>query len=552
MTNALLDYEKVYREFSWDTYMNQYLDWPGNGYFNITHEAIDRHAEDPKKVAIFYISADGREEKYTFREMKNLTSQHANMLRNLGVEKGDSVARMLPRSIENYITFLGTWKAGAIDVPVFTAYGPEALEYRAKSSKIKMLITDAENRPKVERISGGLPGVKIVVVSGPKGEGLQAGDYDYWKELSGASRQFDTARMKADDVMLVHYTSGTTGAPKGAMINEKGAMFMIPFSLYSLSLKKDDMFWGFADPGWIYALFTVGTSVLIAGGSLLVYGGRMDAENWYNIMDKYEVTNFAAAPTLYRMIMAAGDDLAKSYKESVKAWRYTSAGEYLDPKVSQWFKEKFGVGISDQYGLTEVGIVLGNYPFMLEKPGSMGRPVPGFEVRVLEKEGNAVAHGETGIVMVKKNDFFLGCGYLNEPARWQECFVNGEWYNTGDMAVMDDDGYFFYMGRDDDIISSSGYRIGPAEVEGAVMKHPSVAEVAAVGKPDPLRTENVVVFVVLKSGHEPSAELAEEIQKQVKSSYAAHIYPREVEFVSELPKTESGKIMRRELRKRFQ
>jgi len=550
--SASLNYEKVYQEFSWDNYMNQYLDWPRNGYFNITHEAIDRHAGDPKKVAIFYVAADGREEKYTFREMKNLTAQHANMLRKLGVEKGDCVARMLPRSIENYITFLGNWKAGAVDVPVFTAYGPEALEYRAKNSKVKVLITDADNRPKVERISGGLPGVKIVVVSGPKGEGLQAGDYDYWKELSDASRQFDTTRMKADDVMLVHYTSGTTGAPKGAMINQKGAMFMIPFSLYSLSLKENDMFWGFADPGWIYALFTVGTSVLIAGGSLLVYGGRMDAEHWYNIMSKYEITNFAAAPTLYRMIMAAGDDLAESYRGKVKAWRYTSAGEYLDPKVSQWFKEKLGAAISDQYGLTEVGIVLGNYPFMLEKPGSMGRPVPGFDVRVMDEKGNPVAQGETGVVMVKKNDFFLGCGYLNDSAKWQQCFVNGEWYNTGDMALMDKDDYFFYMGRNDDVISSSGYRIGPAEVEGAVMKHSAVAEVAAVGKPDPLRTENVVAFVVLKSGYEPSAELAEEIQKQVKSSYAAHIYPREIEFVSELPKTESGKIMRRELRKRFQ
>lgn len=550
--NAPLDYERVYREFSWDACMNEYLDWPRNGYFNITHEAIDRHAGDPKKVAIFYISADGREEKYTFREMKNLTSQYANMLRNLGVKKGDSVARMLPRSIENYVTFLGNWKAGAVDVPVFTAYGPEALEYRSKNSKVKVLITDAENRPKVEKIAGGLPGVKIVVVSGPNGEGLQAGDYDYWKELSGTSRQFDTAKMKADDLVLVHYTSGTTGAPKGAMIDQKGAMYMIPYSMYSLDIKKEDMFWGFADPGWIYALFTVGTSVLIAGGSLLIYGGRMDAENWYKVMDKYEVTSFAAAPTLYRMVMAAGDDLADSYKGKVKAWRYTSAGEYLDPKVSLWFKEKFGAGISDQYGLTEIGIVLGNYPFMSEKPGSMGRPMPGYDVQVLDEEGNAAAQGETGIVMVEKNNFFLASGYLNEPKKWQGCFVKDKWYNTGDMAVVDNDGYFFYMGRNDDVISSSGYRIGPAEVEGAVMKHPSVAEVAAVGKPDPLRTEIVMAFVVLKSGYEPSTELAEEIQKQVKSSYAAHIYPREVEFVSELPKTESGKIMRRELRKRFE
>lgn len=549
---ALFDYEKVYREFSWDKCMNEYLDWPGNGYFNITHEAIDRHAGDPKKIAIFYISAQGREEKYTFREMKHLTSQYANMLRKLGVEKGENVARMLPRSIENYITFLGNWKAGAIDVPVFTAYGPEALEYRAKKSRVKVLVTDADNRPKVDKIPGGLPGVKIVVVSGPNGEGLKDGDYDYWAELSAASNEFHTERMKPDDLVLVHYTSGTTGTPKGAMINQKGAMFMIPYSLFSLNLKKDDMFWGFADPGWIYALFTVGTSVLIAGGALLIYGGRMDPESWYKIMDKYEVTNFAAAPTFYRMIMAAGDRLADSRKDRVNAWRYTSAGEYLDPKVSLWFKEKFGTSISDQYGLTEIGMVLGNYPFMHGKPGSMGRPMPGYNVRVADEDGNEMPQGETGIIMVEKNDFFLGSCYLNEPKKWRGCFVEDKWYNTGDMAAVDSDGYFFYMGRNDDVISSSGYRIGPAEVEAAVMKHPSVAEVAAVGKPDPLRTEIVMAFVVLKSGYQPSAELALEIQKQVKGSYAAHIYPREIEFVSELPKTESGKIMRRELRKRFQ
>ncbi len=550
--NAPLEYKKVYREFSWEKCTNEYLDWPKHGYYNITYEAIDRHADDPKKVAIFYIAADGREEKYTFREMKHLTARHANMLRKLGVQRGDSVARMLPRSIENYITFMGNWKAGVIDIPVFTAYGPEALEYRAKNSKVKVLITDADNRHKVDKIPGGLPGIKIVVVPGPNGEGLQEGDFNYWEELSAASREFDTEKMKATDLLIVHYTSGTTGTPKGAMINQTGALYMIPYSMYSLNIQPNEMFWGFADPGWIYALFTVGTSVLIAGGSLIVYGGRMDAENWYKIMDKYEVTNFAAAPTLYRMIMAAGDELAEQYKDKVKAWRYTSGGEYLDPKVSLWFEDKFGAAISDQYGLTEVGMVLGNYPFMPAKAGSMGRPIPGFNAKVTDEEGNEVPQGETGIIMVEHHDYFIASGYLNQEEKWKSCFVNGNWYNTADMAMVDEDGYFFYRGRNDDVISSSGYRIGPAEVEAAVMKHPSVAEVAAVGKPDPLRTEIVYAFVVLKAGYEPSPELAEEIQKQVKGSYAAHIYPREIEFVSELPKTESGKIMRRELRKRFQ
>jgi len=543
-----LSYEEIYRNFSWERCMQEHLDWAPTGSFNITHEAIDRHADDPKKVALFCISADGREAKYTFREMKHLTSKFANMLRALGVQKGDRVARMLPRTIENYITFLGSWKAGAVDVPIFTAYGPEALEYRVKHSEAKVLITDAENRPKVEKISGGLPGVKIVVVSQAQDTGLYQGDYSFWHEMSLASREFETVKKKADDLVVIHYTSGTTGTPKGVMIPESGAMFMLPFAQYALDLRPDDMFWGFADPGWIYALFTVGTSVLWMGGSLLVYGGRLEAKTWYEIMERFEVTNFSAAPTLYRMIMAAGETIPQDYR--IKARRFTSGGEYLDPKVNGWFKEQFGVGISDQYGLTEVAMFIDNLPFMAEKPGSMGRPLPGFEVRLMDEDGREVPQGETAAITVKRHDFFIGKGYWKELEKWEGRFIGGDWFNTGDLAAMDGDGYFFYKGRDDDVISSGGYRIGPAEVEAAVMKHPAVAEVAAVGKPDPLRVEIVKTFVVLKSGYKPSEDLAREIQDLVRNSYGAHLYPREVEFASELPKTESGKIMRRELRKR--
>lgn len=543
-----MNYEEVYRGFSWDKCINEDLDWARAGHYNITHEAIDRHAVDPKKVAFFYVSDDGREEKYTYREMKNLTAKFANVLKKLGVQKGDRVARMLPKTMENYITFLGTWKAGAVDVPVFTAYGPEAVEFRVKNSEAKVLVTDAENRPKVEKIAGGLPGVKILVVAKAQGMGILPGDYSFWQEMSTASREFETAKMKADDLVVIHYTSGTTGKPKGCIVTEKGMMYVLPLIRYSLDIRQDDMFWGFADPGWIYALFTVGTSVLIGGGSLLIYNGRLDAQQWYEVMDKYEVTNFAAAATMYRMIMAAGDGLSKRYK--VKARRYTSAGDYLNPEVSIWFKEHLNAGISDQYGLTEVGIVVGNYPFMPEKPGSMGRPLPGFDVKVVDEEGKELPRGETGIVAVKYNNYFLGSGYWKETEKWKSCFIKDDLYNTGDMAVVDKDGYFFYRGRNDDVIKSSGYRIGPAEVEAAVAKHPAVAEAAVVGKPDPEKVEIVKAYVVLKPEYEPSDALAKEIQSMVKNRYAAHLYPREIEFMTQLPKTESGKIMRRVLRQR--
>ena len=278
MTQTKLRYDELYKGFTWERCMQEHLDWAPRGHFNVTYEAIDRHASDPRKAAIFYVSPDGREEKYTFREMKHLTSQFANVLRSLGVQKGDRVARMLPRTIENYITFLGTWKAGAVDLPVFTAYGPEAIEYRVKDAGATVLITDAENRRKIEAISGGLPGVKIVVVAAREGEtGLQPGDLDFWHEMSLASREFEPVKKAGTDLVVVHYTSGTTGKPKGVMVAENSAMFTIPFAQYALDLKPDDMFWGFADPGWLYALFTVGTGVLTMGGSLFVYGGRLDA-----------------------------------------------------------------------------------------------------------------------------------------------------------------------------------------------------------------------------------------------------------------------------------
>ena len=548
MTMEFKSYEEMREKFTWDDFIHKNMDWDPAQRFNIVHEAVDRHAKDPKKLALFYISPEGREEKYTYRELKHLSSKFANVLKKLGVDKGDRVARMLPRCPENYITFMGVWKAGAVDIPLYTAFGPEAVEQRVKGAGVKVLVTDSENRSKLEKIVGGLPGVEIIVVSGERGLGIHRGDLSFHHEMANASRDFETVETKAEDLAIIQYTSGTTGPPKGAMVSHGSLICLLPYPRYSLAVQEDDMYWGFADPGWIYGLLTAGSSVLVMGGSLLVYGGRFDARTWYEIMQKYEVTNFTAAPTAFRTVIAAGDDLPQQYKLKVR--RLSSAGESLNPESSLWFQKHFGVSMSDHYGATEVGMTLGNYPFMKEKLGSMGKPCPGFEVAIIDEKGNKLAPGQTGLIAVRRHKYLLAQGYWNDPEKWEARFIMGEWFNTGDLAATDEDGYYFFKGREDDIISSAGYRIGPAEVEGTLLEHPAVAEAAVVGKSDPQRGELVKAFVVLKAGFEPSGDLGKELKNLVRDRYSKHAYPREIDFLPELPKTESGKVMRRELRKR--
>jgi acetyl-CoA synthetase len=547
MAETKLTYEQVREGFNWDDFNKETFDWNPGKKFNLAHE-VDRHAKDPKKVAIFYILADGKEEKYTYRELRNLTSQFANVLTRLGIKKGDRVAVLLSRTIECYISFLGIWKAGAVEVPLFTAFEADAISYRVKDSGAKLIVTDAENRGKLERIEGGLPGVDVIVVCGERGLGIYKGDLSFWQEVSNASREFATVETSRDDPAVLEYTSGTTGAPKGTIIPHGGPICVIAYAKDVLEVREDDMFWGFIDPGWTYGLLSAGTSLLVLGRSLIVYGGRPDAKAWYDIMERYEVTNFTAGPTLFRMVRAAGENLPKQYKLKIR--RLCSAGEYLDPETSLWFKQQFGVPVADQYGITEVAMVVCNYPFMELKPGSMGRPFIGLDVELIDEEANKVSTGETGIIAVKRSKYFLANGYWQKPEKWEECFIKGTWFNTGDLAAEDKDGYYFFRGRADDIISTAGYRVGPGEMEAVLMEHPAVAEVGVVGKPDPQRGEIIKAFVVLKPGFEASDQLAKELISFTRNRYSRAAYPREVEFLSALPKTESGKILHRELRKR--
>ncbi len=539
--------DEINKGFDWEVFAKQHLNWNTAERLNIAHEAVDKHAHDPKKVALICIPNDGKEEKFTFHELKNLSSQFANVLKQLGIKKGDRVARMLPRTVETYVTFLGTWKVGAIDVPLYTAFQPEAIKYRMKDCGAKFIVTDTENREKLEKIERELGSVTIIVVSRNRGLRVRRGDINFWHEVKNAHREFEVVETHADEAAILQYTSGTTGLPKGTVINHRGFIAVIPYPKYMMNVKDEDMVWGFADPAWVYGLLTVGCSLLCTGHPLLVYGGRFTAKRWYEIMEKYEVTNFSAAPTTYRTIIAAGDDLPSQYKLKVRY--FTSAGEFLNIEAIRWFERHFGAPISDQYGITEAGMLLGNYPSTKRRAASMGKPFPGFEVKIKDEKGNDVPLGKTGLICAKWHPYFVSSMYWNKPKKWKERFIGGEWFNTGDLASMDEDGYFYFKGRADDIISASGFRVGPAEVESALMEHEAIAEAAVVGKPDKIRGEIIKAFIVLKSGEKPTEPLAKRIQERVKGTLSKHSFPREIEFISELPKTSSGKILRRELRK---
>jgi len=541
--------EEIHRQFNWEEFSRQHLDWNPAERLNIAHEVVDRHARDPKKVALFCLSREGREEQYTYRELKNLTSQFAHVLRGLGVKKGDVVARLLPRIPEAYITLFGTWKAGAIDLPLYTAFGGEAIEYRVQDSGAKLLITDAENRHKWAGSKDSLKKVKVLVTSRDRSSGMRTGDLSFWSEMEKASKEFATVETSAEDLAILQYTSGTTGLPKGTAIPHKAIITVLPYPKYMLDVRDEDMFWGYADPAWVYGSLTVGSTLLCLGHSLLVDEGRLEAKRWYEILEKWEVTNFSAAPTTYRTILAAGEDLPRRYRLRIK--RFTSAGEFLNAEAMLWFERNLGIPIADQYGITEVGMLLGNYPGMKLKPGSMGKPFPGFDIAIMEEEGNEAPVGQTGLIVAKQNPYFLSTTYWKQPEKWKECFIKDQWFNTGDLAAKDEEGYFYFKGRADDLMSLSGYRVGPAEVEASLMEHPAVSEAAVVGKPDPIRGEIIKAFIVLKTGFKSSESLAKEIQESVKERLSKHSFPREIEFLSELPKTASGKIMRRELRQRL-
>lgn len=510
---------------------------------NAAVECCDRHAE-PGRVALYWEGQDGRSAAYTFEQLRDISTRFANFLVSQGIKPGDRIAGLLPRIPELLVVILGTWRAGAVYQPLFTAFGPKAIEHRVSSSEAKLIVTDTVNRHKLDDVTGCPP---VVTVGGQTIQGLIAGDFDFHAELNRQSDAFEPVLRTGDDPCMMLFTSGTTGPAKGVAVPHKALMAIHMYMRYAVDLRPGDAYWNIADPGWAYGLYFAAIGPLLLGQATTFYDGSFSVDSTYRMIEKYGINNLAGAPTAYRLLIAAGAEEAKRVRGRLRV--VSSAGEPLNPQVIRWFRDNLECPINDHYGQTEIGMVLCNFHGLAHAvhPGTAGFPIPGYHLAVVDDDGNEVTPGQQGTLAVdrERSQLYYFQGYWRQETA---AFV-GKYYLTGDTVELGEDGSIAFVGRGDDIITSAGYRIGPFDVESCLIEHPAVAETAVIGKPDPERTEIVKAFVVLKQGYQPTDSLAEELQQMVKRRLAAHAYPREIQFVAELPKTPSGKIQRFLLRR---
>ncbi len=505
---------------------------------NACVECCDRHAL-PGRIALFWEGRDGSSANYSFSQLKELSGRFANFLHSQGVRPGDCVSGLLPRTPELLITILATWRLGAVYQPLFTAFGPKAIEHRVKIAGPRLLVTDGSNRPKLDEVENP---PAIVTVGGAKGQGIAHGDFSFWAEIERHSPVFEPVMRSAEDPFLMMFTSGTTGPAKPLPVPLKALIAFVGYMRDAVDLRPEDSFWNLADPGWAYGLYYAVTGPLALGHPTTFYDGPFTIESTCRIIRKYAISNLAGSPTAYRLLLANAAEVVQSIKGCLRV--ASSAGEPLTPEVIRWFDDQLGVPIHDHYGQTETGMVLCNH-HALRHPvriGAAGYAVPGHRVVVLDEQNRELPPGEPGILAIdrKHSPLFWFPGYLGVPTK---AFV-GDYSLSGDTVELNADGSISFVGRSDDVITTSGYRIGPFDVESALIEHPAVIEAAVIGKPDPERTELVKAFVVLGAQYLPSPQLAEELQQYVRKRLSAHAYPREVEFVFELPKTPSGKIQR--------
>ncbi|WP_373894481.1 acetate--CoA ligase [Virgibacillus sp. CBA3643] len=541
----LQNYEKMRETFKWDDVKNNFT-WNETGKVNMAYEAIDRHANDPNKkdqVALLY-SAPDREEEVTFEMLQQESNKFANVLKKYNVNKGDRVFLFMPRSSEFYASFFGILKTGAIAGPLFEAFMEQAVRDRLQDSEASVLITTPDLLGRVPQED--LPDLEKIVLVGDSNE--TSDKYiDYKKEMGSASSDFDIEWVDLEDGMLIHYTSGSTGKPKGVYHVHNAMIQHYATAEWVLDLKEDDIYWCTADPGWVtgtsYGIF----APWLKGVTNVVRGGRFTPDDWYGTLDKFNVTVWYTAPTALRKLLSAGEEAVKRH-DLTHLRHILSVGEPLNPEVVTWGLKAFGLRIHDTWWMTETGAqLIVNLPSEEIRPGSMGKPIPGIEASIVDNEGNEIPPNQMGNLAIKEGWPAMMRTVWNRPEKFESYFING-WYVSGDSAYMDEDGYFWFQGRLDDVINTSGERVGPFEVESKLLEHPAVAEAGVIGKPDPERGEIVKAFVTLNDGYEKSDELLEEIRQFVKTGLSAHAAPRETEITDSIPKTRSGKIMRRLLK----
>ncbi|PGL69111.1 acetate--CoA ligase [Bacillus sp. AFS055030] len=542
----LKNYEETYKNFKWEDVEKEFS-WYTTQKYNVAFEAIDRHANSDRKdkVALYY-KDDKRNEKYTFEEMKINSNKAANVLKQFGdVEKGDRVFIFMPRQPELYFALLGALKLGAIVGPLFEAFMEGAVKDRLEDSEAKVLVTTPALLSRVP--VNDLPALKTIFLIGDDVE--EGGKFvDFKAHYKEAKTDFEITWLNRHDGLILHYTSGSTGKPKGVLHVQQAMIQHYQTGKWVTDLQKDDVYWCTADPGWVtgtsYGIF----GPWLNGASNVILGGRFSPDAWYETIQEFGVTVWYSAPTAFRMLMGSGEEIIKKYDLS-SLRHILSVGEPLNPEVVRWGAKVFNLRIHDNWWMTETGAsLICNYPCMPIRPGSMGKPFPGIQAAIVDNNGNEVAPYTMGNLAIKKGWPSMMHTIWNNEAKFQSYFLNDEWYVSGDSAYMDEDGYFWFQGRVDDVIMTSGERVGPFEVESKLVEHPAIAEAGVIGIPDPVRGEIIKAFVALRDGYVASDELKEEIRNFVKLGLAAHAAPRQIEFRDKLPKTRSGKIMRRVLK----
>ncbi|WP_372866692.1 acetate--CoA ligase [Pseudomonas sp.] len=543
--------------FSWQAEAEELGGQP-SGALNLAYEAVDRHAHGPRRrhVALRILDRNGGHCSLSYAQLSSLSNRFANVLQGLGVGAGARLFVLCERGLELYLGVLGGLKNGCVVSPLFCAFGPEPLETRLRLGEGSILLTsETLYRRKIAAIRERLPALEHVLLYDENGASSTPpeGTLSLHKLLATAAEDFSIAPTTADSPALLHFTSGTTGTPKGALHVHGAVLTHYVSGKYALDLHPNDIYWCSADPGWVTGTSYGIIAPLLLGVTSVVDSGEFDAERWYSILEKEKVSVWYTAPTAIRMLMKAGPELAQRHNFAQLRF-IASVGEPLNPEAVWWGKEVLGRPIHDNWWQTETGgIMIANTLTMPIKPGSMGKPLPGVEAAIVNRDEDGslrvLADEQVGELALKRPWPALFRTYLGQEERYRRCFV-GDWYLSGDLARRDADGYYWFVGRDDDVIKSAGHLIGPFEVESALLEHPAVAEAAVIGIPDALLGERVKAFVALKSGFAASEALHDELLGHARKRLGAAVAPKALAFLPNLPHTRSGKLMRRLLKAR--